>query len=32
VPIKGARKETGATQVDGIEIFPKQDTVEPGQI
>lgn len=32
VPIKGARKESGATEVDGIEIFPKQDTVEPGQM
>lgn len=29
LPIKGARDEQGTTQVDGIEIFPKQDTVDP---
>jgi hypothetical protein len=31
VPIKGKRNEEGATQVDGIEIFPKHDALEPGQ-
>jgi len=32
VPIKGKRDEGGTTPVDGIEIFPKQDTLEPGQM
>lgn len=31
VPVKGKRNEEGTTQIDGIEIFPKQDTLEPGQ-
>jgi hypothetical protein len=31
VPVKGTRKDDGATHVDGIEIFPKHDTLEPGQ-
>lgn len=32
VPIKGARDEDGAMQVEGIEIFPKHDTLEPGKL